>query len=247
MRLQLFLRNKGVGSVRKCDALVQNKKILVNGELLVNPTCYLKTFDEVRVGENTFIFKEETPLPFAYLKFHKPHGVLCTHKDPEGRPTLFDFPQIKKIKPPLFFAGRLDIDSRGLVILSSDGGFIDFLTHPSNKQVKEYWVEVRDKINRKFLDKLSMGTRFEGVDYASFNYKILGSKRIKMWLREGKKREIKHLLTSIGNKVIDIKRLAIGKYTLGELLEGQTEVFVPFAEDLGRKNKPKKQAKNVLV
>ena len=229
MRLQKFLRDQGIASLRKCDALIEEQKISVNGAVIKEPTYYLKPSDTIFYNNRSFIY-EEKKINHIYLKLHKPKGVLCSHIDDFKRKTIFDLIDKKKFHR-LFFAGRLDLDTRGLVILSSNGLFIQYLSHPSYKQKKEYIVKTQRKIDEKRLKVASRGIKTRWQGYASFSYKILDAFSFKIWLREGKKREIKEIIAWTGNDVVDLKRLSVGAYFLGNLQERHYESFLPLEKD----------------
>ncbi len=229
MRLQKFLRDQGIASLRKCDELIQEQKIFVNGAVIKEPTYYLNPTDTVSYKNQSFIY-EEKKTNHIYLKLHKPKGVLCSHTDDFKRKTIFDLIDKKKFHR-LFFAGRLDLDARGLVILSSNGLFVQYLSHPSCKQKKEYIVKTQKKIDERRLRVACRGIKIERQQYASFSYKILDTFSFKIWLREGKKREIKEIIAWAGNEVVDLKRLSVGAYFLGNLQERHYESFLPIEKD----------------
>ena len=152
MRLQKFLRDNGLGALRKCDLLVQQKKIKVNDVLVNEPTMYLKPGDVISCEKMHYTFN---PLPatkvHSYYKFNKPKYVLCSHKKLDNKPLIFDYLARNKIeiKQPLFFAGRLDYESAGLMIVSTDGQFINKIAHPSFGLIKQYQVRLQRNLNAK--------------------------------------------------------------------------------------------------
>lgn len=236
MRIQKFLRESGIGSLRHCDDLIQSKKVKVNGVTLDLPTVFLKENDEITFTTNKkkIIYKSFTLKPISFL-FHKPKNVLSTHRDDFGRPTVIDIVKKKiKLNSPIFFAGRLDYDARGLMIFSNDGQFINQISHPSHGWQKKYLVTTKKKIDFEKLNLASKnGCSFKGVKYSSFQYKKIKNNPknsyknncIEMTLGEGKKNEIKNIFLSMNNEVKDLFRVAIGKYSIEKISVGEVKVI----------------------
>jgi 23S rRNA pseudouridine2605 synthase len=230
MRLQKVLRDHLSLSRRKCDELVQLHQVKVNGERVNEPTVHLKEGDEIEAGGKTFTYHERdlAAKPFVLL-FHKPKGVISTHSDPEGRRTVIDCLPLKyKNENQLWaFAGRLDFNSRGLMILSTDGAFVNALIHPSNGHSKEYLVKIRKPIDHSAIKKLSTGFSHEGETYYPFKYKCLSDREISIEVTEGKKHLVRTIIELTDNSVTDLLRTRIGPYLLDGLLEGAVrEVIV---------------------
>lgn len=226
MRIQKFLRESGIGSLRHCDDLIQNKKVKVNGVILDSPTFFLKANDEITFTTNKkkIIYKPLTLKPVLFL-FHKPKNVLSTHYDDFGRTTVIDIVKKKiKLNSPIFFAGRLDYDARGLMVFSNDGKSINQISHPSHGWQKKYLVTTKKKIDFEKLNLASKkGCSFKGVKYSPFQYKKIKSNCIEMTLGEGKKNEIKNIFLSINNEVKDLFRTAIGKYSIKKIAVGEVK------------------------
>ena len=229
MRLQKFLRDKNISSLRKCDTLVQTGKVKVNNRIVKAPTYYLQEKDQVEVYNKQFIYKKENFLPRdkLYLKFHKPRLTLSSHKSQKGKKTIFEIIDKKRIKKtPLFYAGRLDYDTRGLMILSNDGDFIQKLSHPSYGIEKDYIVTTYYEIDFHLLSTLSRkGYRKDDIEYLPFKFEKISSTKIKVTLIEGKKNEIKNIIILIKNKVKDLLRIRVGDYYLNQLKEKEIEII----------------------
>ncbi|HBE03368.1 MAG: hypothetical protein A2096_04995 [Spirochaetes bacterium GWF1_41_5] len=227
MRLQKFLRDQGTGSLRKCDQLVQQGLVRVNGLAVSSPTCILKTGDIIEYGKSRLIFgTDAADKRHYYFLFNKPAGVLCAHSDNFGRKLIFDFLPSGIIRP-LFFAGRLDYNSCGLMAISSDGNFINHLTHPAYAATREYLVETRDAVNVEQLKKIAKGVIIEGIKYSPFVYEKLAEHKLKIILNEGKKREIRILIKQIKNQVTRLQRIRMGGFLLGNLAEGRYRELKP--------------------
>lgn len=221
MRLQRFLALAGLGSRRGCEELLRAGSVKVNGKraLLgqkVNPS-----------GDRVTVNGKEIRLPdpsHVYLVLHKPEGYLCTASDPFGRPTIFD---LVRVKGRVYSVGRLDKDSEGLILLTNDGDLAYKLTHPRFQVEKIYEVEVSGVPARETLEKLRRGIFLEDgmtLPCQATLMKISGGKKsawLEIKIREGKKREIRRMLKSVGHPVRFLRRKAMGPLTLGNLPKGR--------------------------
>ena len=157
----------------------------------------------------------------TYLMMNKPVGVLTSVGDPRGRPTVTD--QLGAARR-LFPVGRLDLDSRGLVLLTDDGELAMRLMHPRYGVEKEYQVVVSGRPDRQALQRLTRGMTIRGESFAPAAVQILDegplTTRLAMVLREGRKREVRRLWQALGHKVIDLQRVRIDGLRLGDLEEG---------------------------
>jgi len=229
MRLQKFLRQCGYGSIRKCDLLVQNKKVYINGELITEPTRILCDNDIIEcAGDRRHQYSPEQQ-KHCYFKFNKPVEVLSSRKDEKGgRRIVFDYfktPELQSFNSRLIYAGRLDYNSRGLMIFTTDGVFANDLIHPSNQHTKEYVVTTKKPLDYRRLEKFSLGTIIAGITYAPFQFFPVTDHSCRIILTEGKTREIRNIIHACGNAVTDLLRIRIGKYTLDDLREGCFEFF----------------------
>ena len=228
LRVQKYLRNLGLGSIRFCDGLVQGGKVIVNDVVLSDPTYYLQENDRVAVGNQSWIYKKrKTEIKQYYFLFHKPRGMLCSRKDIRGRSLIFesfrDFES--ETGRLLFYAGRLDYNSRGLMILSSDGQFIHQMSHPSKNHFKEYIVTTGKPIDFGRLKYFSLGTTLQGVRYHPFTYQRRNIFSTTLILQEGKNRQIRRLFKTMNNQVKDLLRVRIGPYCLKKMEPGEIHPF----------------------
>ena len=222
MRIQKYLRSQGIGSLRKCDELIQLRQVKVNNQVLYSPTYYLSLGDVIECTGKKFSYSLKK-INHIYYLFNKPVKVLSSHKDFFHRKLIFDY--LPKSSSPLFYAGRLDYLSRGLMLISSNGVFINQITHPSLNTTKEYLVVTEKPINYQGLKAISLGFEFEDIYYSSFEWKRINKNKVQIILSEGKKQEIRNIFRSLKNKVIDLQRVRIGKYQLEDLPEGKYRKF----------------------
>jgi len=172
-------------------------------------------------------------MPFRYLLFHKPYGVLSSFTDPSGREILKAYIDI----PGVYAAGRLDYDSEGLLILTDDGALIKRLTDPRHHLPKTYWVQVEGQITQSALDRLSQGVTIPGWHTLPCTAQAipepdLPPRRksitphappswIELTLTEGKKRQVRHMTAAVGFPTLRLVRVAIGPLRLGVLQPGE--------------------------
>jgi pseudouridine synthase len=219
IRLNKFLSQSGVASRREADKMIQEGRIKVNGEVVQTLGFKVdETKDEVCVDEK--IIKKDQGL--IYVMLNKPPGYLVTLKDPYRRPTIMDL--IYRIQSRIFPVGRLDLDSRGLLLLTNDGELAHRLMHPRYKIKKLYLVTVKGKVDRTSLSRLEKGIYLEGRKTAPARIERLseGPKRsfLKIEIHEGRKREIRRMLDAVGLAVIDLQRIRYAELGLGNLEQG---------------------------
>lgn len=219
VRLQKFLANAGVSSRRKAEELIAGGKVKVNGEVVTElGTKVDDARDVVSVSGKTIKTAERT-----WIALHKPRGYLSTRKDPEGRPTVYD------LLPPalhsLFYVGRLDLDSEGLLLLTNDGDTANRMLHPRYEVERVYEVLVRGEVKPDKIEMLLRGVELEDGVATAESVRVLGvvrnEMRMRLSLREGKKREVRRMLWAVGHKVLRLKRMRYGPIDLGHLAEGK--------------------------
>ncbi|MBI5804632.1 rRNA pseudouridine synthase [candidate division TA06 bacterium] len=222
VRLNKFLAQCGVASRRQADEMIAAGQVTVNGKKVTElGTVILPSRSTVKVGGKHI----NPPKVHQYWVFNKPKGYLCSRGDPYGRPTIYDAVPfyLKNMK----YAGRLDLDSEGLLIMTDDGELIEQITHPSNQIKRTYVVWVRGLVQKAELDQLKQGVEYEGEHYAPAPAKILRydpreqNSFIEITIREGKKREVKMMFRALGRQVLELKRISFGPVKLGYLETGQ--------------------------
>lgn len=217
MRLNKFLAHHGFASRRAADELIQNGKVLVNGEKATLGQQVEET-DVVTVrGKNV-----GTLPPLVYYLVHKPTGVVSTARDPEGRQTVLNLvPASGRLYP----VGRLDYDSEGLVLLTNDGALAYRLTHPKFEVEKVYKVLVKGKPGKETLAKFEKGVMVEGQRAAATKIQVLESQAEDTWIEltihEGRNRQIRKMCHTVGHPVVRLIRLKLGPYELSSLKPGE--------------------------
>ncbi len=217
MRLNKFLAASGVASRRDCDELIKQGKVKVNGRTAV-VGMEVSEGDEIFVNGNKVALKKN-----EYYLINKPKGYLCTVSDDKGRKTVMDI--IPQTAGRVYPVGRLDYDSEGLLIMTTDGELAQKLTHPSNQVPKTYLVKIEGTATEATLNPIRSGIEIEG-GYVTKKCKahIVETNKdytkIHITLTEGKNREIRKMFAAIGREVTLLKRISIGELTLRGLDRG---------------------------
>jgi len=222
MRLNVFIAKSGFSSRRKADFFIKGGNVRVNGAIVREPWLELKNSDSVEVDQKTLSLEEN-----IYIVFNKPKGVTVTLKDRFAKKKITEF--IPKKYGRLYPVGRLDKNSRGLIILTNDGDFCYRLTHPKFEVDKEYLIRIREKPQSTIINKLKKGV-IDGPDTlrvksASIEASGQSGGRIRVIISEGKKRHLRRLFKAIGFNVTDVQRVRIGSLKLGTLTEGSFKIL----------------------
>ena len=225
MRLSKYLADAGIASRRKSEKLISDGRVKVNGEIvreqgrLINPDLDMVEIDGTKVQAQDKI----------YLMLNKPAGYLSSTFDPQGRPTVMEL--LKGIKGRLYPVGRLDLDTRGLLLLSNDGDFTNLIIHPRYHIEKKYQAQVEGLITPEAVETLTRGVHLEDGPTAPARVKVLkcerGSTLIEIVIHEGRKRQVKRMLAAVGFPVISLSRIALAFLTLEDLPEGQYRPLQP--------------------
>jgi len=207
VRLNKFVRDALGISRRRADALIKDGKITVNGKIVREPFYDTDENDVVKYQGRTLKMDAENEV---YI-YYKPRGVVSTLYDPHAEKTIFSELNLKK---GFKFAGRLDKDSEGLMVITNDGNLIHRLTHPSYETKKGYLVWTKRPITVKEIKSMTEGIEDKGeflkVDYIEKR----GEKLYLFVLHEGKKREIRRLVKRFNNEVLRLKRIFMGEFSL---------------------------------
>ena len=220
-RIAKVMARAGLCSRRDAEIWIGEGRVLVNGEVLDSAARNVTADDKVTVDGKPLATRERTRL----FLFHKPRGLVTTDRDPEGRPTVFDYIAEKfPALPRLMSIGRLDINTEGLLLLTNDGGLARVLELPATGWLRRYRARANGATDQAQLDTLSHGVTIDGIDYAGVEAKLDRSQGANVWmtlgLREGKNREVKRLLEHLGLAVNRLIRLSYGPFQLGEMEEG---------------------------
>jgi 23S rRNA pseudouridine2605 synthase len=212
-RLNKFLASCGVGSRRACDAMVQDGRVEINGKPCLNPAERVEPGDFVRVDGKRVQTKETNT-----VMFYKPRGYVCSREDELGRATIYTI--LPTILKHLHHVGRLDRDSEGLLILTNDGDLSQTLMHPSKLVEKEYIVTSNQPVLNEHLDLFKSGVYVEKVRMRAKEVQRLSSRRYRIVLETGLKRQIRMMFQALGYQVQKLVRVRIGMVELGDLPEG---------------------------
>lgn len=220
VRLVKVILESGFASRRNCEKAIMSGRVRVNNQVILDPAYRVKESDSVSIDRN--IIERQTK---RYMALYKPLGVVSTTKYLPGRRIITEF--FNGIKERLFYAGRLDSESRGIMIITNDGEFANIITHPSYEILKVYDVTVNGKIDSEALLKASAGITIKNVTYSPFKFKILSKGRvqskIRLTINEGKNREIRKIFDYLGYKVIDLERISVGCVSKYDDISGTLE------------------------
>lgn len=218
MRINKYLSGCGLDSRRKCEKLVTDGRVQVNGKKVTDLAFDVKDGDTVEVDGKYVTLSERK----VYIMLNKPKGCVCTSSDDKGRKTVLD---LVKIKERIFPVGRLDYDTEGLLLLTNDGELANIITHPKNMVNKVYSVRVEGDVSDSEVKKLRSGVQYNGVSYAPARVAVLEKDdkftRLEITVTEGKNHEIKNMVESLGRHVDFLKRIEIAGIRLGGLSRGQ--------------------------
>ncbi len=224
-RISVFLAHSGIASRRACENIILDKRVKVNNEVITDLSTRVCAADIVELdGKPVNIVDKKIS-----VALNKPCGYLCSARDDFKRKTVIDL--IPGITQRLYPVGRLDCNSRGLLILTNDGELAYKITHPSFNISKIYIVKIKGAINKKDFTALRRGFVIEGRTFKPLELEKIDKKEnsydsfIKIKIAEGRKRIIRKAFASLGYKVYDLKRVQIGNLKLGSLKEGQYKIL----------------------
>jgi 23S rRNA pseudouridine2457 synthase len=240
-RITHLLSAEGIVTPNQAPRLIADGRVMLNGrpvkDVLVRAD---PTRDEVSVDGRPVHFERFC----RYLVFHKPYGVMTGFTDPEGRPSLGDYVPVSDV----YAAGRLDLDSEGLMLLTDDGWLNHRLTHPRYEHPKTYWVQIEGVPDEAALQALRHGVEIKGQRTRPATVELLSGDLepqvpprdppiryrknvptawLRIVLREGRKRQVRHMTAAVGHPTLRLIRVAIGPITLGDLAPGRWRDLLP--------------------
>ncbi len=235
MRLNKYMASCGVASRRACDEIILEGRVRVNAVVVKKLGAQVdENNDIVAVDGKAIRIKG----PFKYFMLNKPKGYITTVSDPQGRKTVMEL--LPEMEARLFPIGRLDYNTSGLLLFSNDGDLAQKLTHPSFEFGKTYIAVVEGDVNEPELEKLRKGIDIGGFVTSNAQASVLkkfdGQSEVKLTIHEGKNRQVRRMFEALNMKVKSLKRIAIGKLSLGSLPEGEcrelTEEEVKYLKEM---------------
>lgn len=233
-RIAKAMARAGIASRREVERLIGLGKVAVNGKILDTPATLVTRDDVITVNGKPVGSAQATRV----WRYHKPAGLVTSHGDPQGRPTVFD--ALPGGLPRVISVGRLDLNTEGLLLLTNDGELSRALELPSTELVRQYRARARGRVTQAELDRLKEGVTVDGVHYGPMEATLDKAKDkteagergpanlwISVSITEGKNREVRKVLESIGLTVNRLIRLAYGPFQLGTLPMGSVEEVGP--------------------
>ncbi len=220
-RIAKVIARAGLASRREAEAWIAAGRVAVNGQTIGSPALDVTGSDHITIDGQPLPVRQRTRL-FLY---HKPRGLMTTHADPQGRPTIFQ--KLSRDLPRLISIGRLDFNTEGLLLLTNDGALARLLELPATGWLRRYRVRAHGAITQDRLDALRRGVSIDGIHYGPIEATLDRVQSSNVWLtlgiREGKNREVRNVLGHLGLKVTRLIRVSFGPFQLGELREGDVE------------------------
>lgn len=220
MRISKYLAHAGIASRRKCEEYIREGRISVNGAVIDD------LGHDVDPSNDSVLFDGRPVAPpsdtHVYIMFNKPLGCVSTSSDEKGRKTVLDYIDTEKRIYPV---GRLDFNSEGLLILTDDGDLAYRLTHPSHEVKKRYFVKCSSRLTNEDLNRLRHGVVIDGRKTAPAEVRVTSEipsgTELTVSIHEGRNRQIRKMFEAIGRDVVFLKRISIGKISLGDLKSGK--------------------------
>jgi 23S rRNA pseudouridine2605 synthase len=226
IRLQKILSAAGVASRRTAETLIQQGRVTVNGVTVTElGTKADLSVDDIRVDARRI----KAPRRAHYILLNKPRGYITTRSDPQHRPTVIDLLAKGGIKDYIYPVGRLDYDSEGLLLLTSDGDLAGRLTHPRHGVAREYEVRLRGIPERRVLERLARGVTIDGRKTAPAEVRLKKTfdatsgpqAMVSIAIHEGRNRQVRKMFDAIGHPVVRLRRVRIGPITDTRLKPGE--------------------------
>ena len=217
-RIAKLLARAGIASRREIERMIAEGRIAIDGVTIETPATLLRSLTGVTVDGVAV----KPPTAARLFRYHKPTGLLTAERDPKGRPTIYD--RLPKGLPRLMPVGRLDLNTEGLLLLTTDGELKRQLELPATGVTRSYRARAYGNVTQSQLEQLMMGIDIEGVRYGSINANLERRTGANVWielsLAEGKNREVRRVLEHLGLKVSRLIRTSYGPFILGDLPAG---------------------------
>ncbi|MCT8159601.1 pseudouridine synthase [Pseudoruegeria sp. SHC-113] len=220
-RIAKVLARAGVASRREAERMIEAGRVSVNGKVIDSPALNVTEKDRIKVDGADLAEPEQARI----WLYHKPLGLVTTNKDEKGRQTVFD--SLPEGMPRVMSVGRLDINSEGLLLLTNDGGIKRKLELPSTGWLRKYRVRIKGTPKDEDFAPLRKGVSVDGERFQPMTVTLDRQQGANAWLtvslREGKNREIRRAMESIGLEVNRLLRISYGPFRLGDLKPGEVE------------------------
>src|SRR5579884_3704589 len=220
-RIAKTIARAGLASRREAEQWIAAGRVAVNGIVIASPAHNVTPHDRITVDGAPLPARKRTRV-FLY---HKPRGLMTTHADPRGRPTIFE--SLPANLPRLISVGRLDFNTEGLLLLTNDGAVARVLELPSTGWLRRYRVRAHGTVTQQQLDALRAGVTISGIHYGPIEATLDRVQGTNLWLtfaiREGKNREVRNVLGHLGLAVTRLIRISFGPFQLGDLAPGDIE------------------------
>ncbi|MEO9468970.1 pseudouridine synthase [Parasphingorhabdus sp.] len=219
-RIAKLLARAGVASRREIERMIEAGRISLNGDLVEHPSLLLKNLTGITVDGKPVA----EPSPAKLFRFHKPNGVITAERDASGKRTIYDvLPPMERVMP----IGRLDMNTEGLLLMTTDGEFKREMELPKNGIERTYRARTFGEVSQNQLEELYKGITIEGMHYgpitANLERRTGRNQWIEMTLTEGKNREVRRVLEHFGLEVSRLIRISYGPFALGDLAKGEIE------------------------
>lgn len=221
MRLQKYMAMCGVAARRKCEEIIVQGRVRVNGTVVTQMGTQVEAGDCVEL-DGRLLTPEERK---RYVLYHKPAGEVTTVSDDKGRETVMD--RFKDFGERLYPVGRLDYDSEGLLLLTNDGELAQRLTHPSCEVDKVYLARVAGNPSNEEIERLRRGVFMEGDERRTYPAQVQVVRDESLYsdilvtIHEGRNRQVRRMFDAVGHKVLLLRRVRFGALELGELRRGE--------------------------
>jgi 23S rRNA pseudouridine2605 synthase len=221
IRIAKAIARAGLCSRRDAERWIEAGRVSINGEVLKSPARDVGPADRIQVDGKPL----PAPEPVRLWRYHKPRGLVTTHRDPQGRPTVFE--KLPPEMPRVVSIGRLDFNTEGLLLLTNDGALARHLELPATGWLRRYRVRAHGRVSQESLDKLKDGIEVEGVRYGPIEAVLDKEQGANVWLsiglREGKNREVRKILSTLHLDVNRLIRVSFGPFQLLDLEPGAVE------------------------
>lgn len=214
IRLNKYIASTGVCSRRKAEEYILSGRVSINGKVVIELGTQVQTNDVVCIDGKEIKLEERK----VYIMLNKPKGYVTTAKEQFNRKSVLD---IVKVKERVYPVGRLDMDSEGLLILTNDGDFANNIIHPTKHISKKYEVVLKERITEDMINNLENGVDIGGYVTRPAKVKKIKDSMLQITITEGKNRQVRRMCEAVGNKVLNLKRIAIGNLRLDKLEIGK--------------------------